>query len=226
MPVMTLKITLASVLFFSLFSKSFANVYQCVDSSGSTTFRDTPCPSVEKKTVIEQDIVYPQYNKDAIQPIPFESKKVIEDPSWDSSFVNDDLTGESHCILFSKPIKVQISPKSFDSTELDIRITQDGLVLIKSGLDGVFSNETRRLGFKVGKNDFVEISDKSGARTLFFDKEKSSLLIKQMKSSNKIRGRVAFFPYEETNVDFEIPMTDFLYANELFEQCKQRHQNQ
>ncbi len=214
----------ALTLFLFVFTMGVkADVFQCTDKSGAVTFRDTPCAAVEKKDVIEKDYVAPQYNPDANSEYKDPQTIKPSKPLWDYNFVKDDLTGESHWILFSQPTYVNSTVHGVELNEIDIRVLQSGILIINAGMNGTFSTNVAGLGLKVGDNKFVRVKDKMGSRSLAFDKETSKILIEQMKSSGSVKGRVAFFPYEDVDRDFEISLSGFTYANEMFNQCLQRN---
>lgn len=184
------------------FNMAEAEVYQCTDKSGAVTFTDQKCQTNENKKVINSDT---------------DPKKFV----WRSEFVSDELTKESHCLLISKSEYVNSSVRGVDYTDIDIRITEGGIVYIASGTEGLFSNKTFGLGLKVNENDFIRVDEKSSSHLLSFNSSDSDLLIKQMQQGGLVKGRVAFFPYEDSEKDFEIPLSDFSYALEKFEKCKE-----
>lgn len=210
-------------IFFLFFisTNSYAEIYECKDSKGSTSYQDHSCDGKIKESGLDSAQTTEQSSISSGQV------KTTENNKWEIFDQVDEMTNRKQCVIESPIAYVGVQGSDLLIVSIKITATDEGKFIaalyskaISADNAPSFHNDIYGLGIKIDKNNFIEADTKLGQHSIGFSFEKTEMIISEMTQGSSASFRVRFWPYDKTFDGHGIPLWDFNRALHSLKTCK------
>jgi hypothetical protein len=190
--------------------------FVCTGADGKKTFQDKPCPGQGvdmPKSVDDQQQVLAEKKE-------YQSKPVKKN-QWVFNQTFDDMTGTKTCGMVLGPIYMGYIQQKISTAQF-ILVKLDGVITAgfrSAGSSPILHNDILGLGVKIGDNDFIPVSIKFGQTSIGFSALETKKIIDEISTSEFLRVRLRYWPYDTSYDSSSYPYTGFAAAYEQMMAC-------